>query len=449
MSGGCAPLRRELDCPELRIEGKLPAGLAGTFYRIGPNPQFEPLAPYNPLMGDGMAHAFTIAGGRVSYRNRWVRTERWRAENAAGRALFPTAGPAGAAPPDGAANTSLIWHAGRLLALEEGAAPIELEPATLDTRGPWTFGGRLARNMTAHPKIDPRTGALLAFANVPRGRLTGELALYEIDRNGELADSRFVQGPYPALVHDFAITERFVVAPVCPVTLSMERAAAGAPAIAWEPQRETEVLVVPRAGGEPLRFRGAACMVWHVMNAFEDGKRIFLDVCEQEAPMFPTADGAPPDPARAAQRLARWTLDLSRPGVFERRRLSELICEYPRIDERRTGLAYRYGYVACLGGPGTDDLFHRGLARFDNATGEMIVWDAGPRHAVGEPVFAPRGPNEGDGWLLTNLYDEDDDTGLLAVFDAANLAAGPIACAHLDHRVPMGFHGLWRPLSAG
>ena len=95
LARGFAPLRQELDCPDLRIEGAWPAGLAGTCYRVGPNPQFEPRPPYNPLMGDGMVHAFRIAEGRVSYRNRWVRTGRWLRENAAGRALFATAGPFG------------------------------------------------------------------------------------------------------------------------------------------------------------------------------------------------------------------------------------------------------------------------------------------------------------------------------------------------------------------
>ncbi|MBL8773229.1 MAG: carotenoid oxygenase family protein, partial [Phenylobacterium sp.] len=183
LSRGFRPLREELDRPDLAIEGAFPPDLAGTYYRIGPNPQFPPRPPYNPLMGDGMVHAFRIADGRVSYRNRWVRTGRWSREHAAGRALFATAGPfgddpeAGPRPVDGVANTNLVWHAGRLLALEEGSPPVEIDPRTLATLGPYSFDGRLGRNMTAHPKIDPATGALALFANLPRGRLTGELAL--------------------------------------------------------------------------------------------------------------------------------------------------------------------------------------------------------------------------------------------------------------------------------
>ncbi|MBX3486083.1 carotenoid oxygenase family protein [Phenylobacterium sp.] len=451
LARGFAPLRQEFDCPDLAIEGALPPELLGTYYRVGPNPQFAPRPPYNPLMGDGMVHAFRIAHGRVGYRNRWVRTGRWVRENAAGRALFATAGPfgddpeAGPRPPDGVANTSLVWHAGRLLALEEGAPPVAIDPVTLETLGPYTFGGALPRNMTAHPKTDPATGALVLFANLPRGRLTGELALHEADAAGVLSAARMVQGPHASIVHDFAITPNFAVFVVCPVTLSLERARAGGPLIAWEPQAGVEALVVPRAGGEPLRFATAPCMVWHVMNAFEDGGRIVLDLCEQDVAMFPTVDGAAPDAGRAAQRLARWDLDPGRPGGVTRRRLHDFVCEYPRIDERRTGRPYRYGYVAGLGGPGTGDLFQRGLARFDHATGEMAVWDAGPGVAVSEPVFAPRGPEEGDGWLLANTYDEASEAGSLVVLDASDVAAGPVARARLTHRMPMGFHGLWIP----
>lgn len=453
LARGYASQRIEFDVPELRIEGDWPTTLAGTFYRIGPNPQFEPLAPYNPLMGDGMVHAFHVRNGRIVYRNRWVRTGRWRREHAAGRALFATSGPptsddpeAGPRPVDGVANTNLVWHGGRLLALEEGAGPVEIDPQTLETIGSWTFDGALPRNMTAHPKIDPATGAMVFFANLPRGRLTGELAIYEADAGGRIVNAWMVEGPYPALVHDFAITERFVVLGVFPVTLSLERAGRGAPVIAFEPDRPSEVLVTSRGGGEVLRFEGPPCMSWHVLNAFEDGDRVVLELCEQDVAMFPTPDGAPPDAARAAQRLVRWEMDLARPGPVTRRRLSDLVCEYPRIDERRTSRAHRYAYVACCGGPGTADIFHRGVARIDVTSGEAEVWPGKGGVAAAEPVFVPQSAEaaEGDGWLLTNLYDEARDASCLAVFEATAVAAGPVARAWLDHRVPVGFHAIWR-----
>src|SRR5579862_4268739 len=146
LARGFEPLRIEYDRADLAIEGRIPDEIDGTFYRIGPNPQFPPRGIYNPLNGDGMVHAFQIRRGRVSYRNRWVRTQQWNVDHAAGRAMFGTSGnPADSDPgvaamrTDGVANTNLVWHGGKLLALEEGHGPIEIHPETLETLGPWNF----------------------------------------------------------------------------------------------------------------------------------------------------------------------------------------------------------------------------------------------------------------------------------------------------------------------
>lgn len=455
LTKGFAPLRAEHDLDDVRVEGAMPAELAGTFYRIGPNPQFAPRGVYNPLLGDGMIHAFRIGRGRVAYTNRWVRTQQWRLEHAAGRALFATSGnprdsdPAvSGTPTDGVANTNLVWHADKLLALEEGHAPIEIEPRTLATVGPWTFGGALPGNLTAHPKIDPRTGELVAFANFPGRDFTGRIAHYVADAAGGIGASGAIAGPFAALVHDFAVTERFIVLALCPLTASIERARAGRAPIAWEPELGTRVALIPRRGpsGEVRWLRGDACMAWHTLNAFEESGVVRLDVCQQRAPAFPSVAGTTPADADLRQYLTRWTLDPSCPDSIAIERLSDVVCEYPRIDDRWCGRRHRYGYFACDGGPGTGELFHRGIARFDHDTGAMQVHHAGAHCAVAEPTFVARtrDAGEGDGFLLTTIYDEARDTSDLAIFDAQHVQAGPLARARLEHRVPVGFHGLWR-----
>src|SRR5436190_15868818 len=397
LRGAFEPIRAEVEAHDLEVEGTLPRGLAGTFYRIGPNPQFPPIAPYNPLQGDGMVHAFRIEGGRVGYRNRWVRTQQWAAEHAAGRALYSTGDPrrsdpgVAGRPTDGVANTSLLRHAGRLLALEEGHGPIEIDPQSLATHGRYNFAGGLPRNMTAHPKVDPVSGEMLLFANLPTGRPTGEAALFAADATGSITWSETIAGPFTSLIHDFAVTERFVVVPWAPVTISMERIRAGGPPIAWEPGAGFWLGVLPRGGtaADVRWFEGEPGMAWHVAGAFDDGGRIVVDVCEQDEAVFPRADGRANSPAAATQRLTRWTLDWDGPRRVEKQRLHAGRCEYPRIDDRRMGRPYRYAWVARAGGPGSSELVHRGLGRFDHETGAMQTWDAGPTVAVGEPVFAP------------------------------------------------------------
>ena len=450
LRGPFEPIRMECDCADLIVEGVIPADLRGSLYRIGPNPQFAPRGVYNPLQGDGMIHQFRIESGRVSYRNRWVRTRQWMLEREAGRALFSTSDPRNVDPSvasevgEGAANTHIVRHAGRLLALEEGHAPIEIDAETLQTRGVFTFGGLLPGAMTAHPKIDPKTGEMIFFTNFPTRQFNGELAFHIADASGKIVRSGIIPGPYPALVHDCAITRDHLVFILCPVTLSLERIRSGQAPIAWEPNRGAYVGVMDRMGnGSDIRwFSAPPCMVWHTLNAFGHGDKIIMDVCQQETPAFPSADGSPPLEEAQRQYLTRWTIDPSANKVGVER-LSDVVCEYPRIDDRVCGLPYRYGFLAALGGPGTKDLSHRAIARFDHETSEMQIWKARPQEAVSEPVFAarPGSTDEGDGYLLATIFDEDRNVSCLTIFDAQQIEAGPIARAHLDHRLPAGFHG--------
>ncbi|MBI3796342.1 MAG: carotenoid oxygenase family protein, partial [Deltaproteobacteria bacterium] len=153
-----APWPMEGEIQDLVVEGEIPNELDGTLYRNGPNPQFAPRGRYHWFDGDGMIHAFTIRDGKAHYRNRWVRTQRFAMEREAGEALFGGLTDLAATDPRGegifpnAANTNIIVHAGKLLALWEAGPPHELDPHTLDTIGPYDFGGKLLGPMTAHPK---------------------------------------------------------------------------------------------------------------------------------------------------------------------------------------------------------------------------------------------------------------------------------------------------------
>ena len=170
LAGNFAPVASEEDCFDLPITGEIPGDLHGAFYRNGPNPQFAPRDPnHHWFAGDGMVHGFFVEGGKVSYRNRYVRTPKWTVEHAAGRSLFGTFGnPATTEPqmigqPSGVANTNIVWHAGKLLALDEGHQPFEMDPVTLASRGYLDYAGD-GNRFTAHPKLDPKTGEMVFFA---------------------------------------------------------------------------------------------------------------------------------------------------------------------------------------------------------------------------------------------------------------------------------------------
>ncbi len=458
LNGYFAPLLAECDARDLPVSGELPRELSGTLYRNGPNPRFAPRGPYHWFSGDGMLHAFHLENGRAAYRNRWVRTPKWELENTEGEGLSGAFGnprfsdPRIVALGSTSANTNVVWHARRLLALEEAHAPFEVDPVTLAPKGYQTFDGKLAGPMTAHPKLDPVTGEMIFFGYSAKGRFTADMMLHVADRDGKLVRSEHFVAPFPSMVHDFVVTRSHIIFPIFPLTGSMERAMKGLPPFAWEPDRGTHIGVMPRGGSvaELRWFSGDASYVFHPMNAFDDAEtgEVVCDMVKYEvAPLFPRPDGSPTGAKAPVARLVRWRFDMkSASEGFREEVLDDMACEFPRLDERFAMSPYRHGYLSAA--PVTvGSAARRGLAHIDLKTGRSVNWQPGESDACGEPIFVERRADapEGDGWLLSVIYRGAENRSDLAVFDATDLAAGPVALVHLSHRVPAGFHGNWRP----
>ncbi|MFI4936503.1 MAG: carotenoid oxygenase family protein [Caulobacterales bacterium] len=450
LAGNYGPVRAEDDF-DLEVVGEIPAALRGAFYRNGPNPQFPPMDDYHWFSGDGMIHGFFVEDGKVRYRNRWVRTPRWQAENAAGKRLYGTFGnpmttdPSVLGTDSGVANTNILWHGGHLLALEEGHAPFELDPKTLDSRG---YVEAYRGKVTAHPKIDPETGEMVWFAYMAGAMPFNTTVSYGVtDAAGQVVRRDDFEAPFCSMVHDFLVTRRHALFPILPLTGDLQRVMSGGPAFAWEPDKGSHVGVMRRdAGVETIRwFTTDALYVFHPMNAWEEGEKISADVMEYPAaPLFPNADGSPGTGGPA--RLVRWTFDLADTSdTIKRTPLDDLPGEFPRFDERRAGLGYRHGWFAASTRRPEGVRFDA-IAHIDLTTGKRVqhVFDSGD--APGEPVFVPRSADapEGDGWLVAVVYRQAEDRSDFVVFDAQDVPAGPIAVARLPRRVPFGFHGNWR-----
>ena len=449
-----APIPFESDAPFLKIQGELPRDLNGTLYRNGPSPQFEaPGAHW--FVGDGMLHAFHLENGRASYRNRWVRTSKWQAEHDAGRALFGGFGrklpgaPESTAANSGVANTNIVFHGGRLLALEEGHAPIEIEPGTLAACGPCNFGGSLGGPFTAHPKIDPLTGEMVFFGYNAGGPFTPTLSFGSVNTSGMVTRFDRFEAPYASMVHDFIVTENHLLFPILPITGSMERARNGRPPYAWEPDKGAYVGVMKRSGaaGDIVWFRAENCYVFHVMNAWEQGDRIIADVMQcEEAPLFTHPDGSPTDPTKSRARLCRWTFDLAgNTDRFSQVYLDDLTGEFPRIDDRRAGLTSQHGWYACANPDSPVFGALSGVVHVDGKGSRLGQYLLPAGDTISEPVFVARGDDaaEGSGWLLAVVWRAAENRSDLAVFNATDVEAGPVALVQLGHRVPDGFHGNW------
>lgn len=452
LAGPFAPVRTEDDF-ELTVRGRIPGGLAGAYYRNGPNPQFDPEGPYLSIFGDGMIHAVFLEpgpnGGRAHYRNRWVRTPKWEAERRAGRAVFGLPGTpvdlALAHIPRGPANTHVVHHAGKLMALQEQSEPFELDPQGLEKGAFLTTGGKF----TAHPKLDPESGELLWFAYFAGPeRFSRQIDFGIMSPDGTITRRERFAAPYASVIHDFLVTRRYVLFPVLPLTASVARAMQGLPALAWDPDQGAYLGVMERAAGaESLRWVEVdPCFVLHAMNAWEEEGKIHGELIElPHAPVFPTADGSPGAPAEG--RLTRWTLDRTDSSARVRRcRLDDLNSELPRIDDRRAGLPYRHGwYAASLRGgpPGVFDA----IVHVDWKTGCRTVRAFEPGDVAGEPVFVPRAPDapEGDGYVLCFVYRAAGDMSELQILPAREIDGEPAAVLELPRRVPAGFHGSFVP----
>jgi carotenoid cleavage dioxygenase len=452
LEGNLAPIRTEDDF-ELKVRGRIPDGLRGALYRNGPNPQFDPGANYHAFIGDGMIHGFWIGENqRAHYRNRYVRTDRWTAENAAGRKLFGGMG----LPSDpsvenihpGGANTNIVHHAGKLMALQEGSNPFEMDKATLASKGWVETGGRF----TAHPKMDPETGEMVWFAySSGENPLNPYLDYGVTSADGKVVRRDKFKAPYCSMVHDFFVTQNYALFPILPLTGDMERAKRGGPAFAWEPEKGAYVGVMKRnASVDMIRWIEVdPVYVFHPMNAWEDGDTIHIETMEYKtAPLFPNADGSPGEDSVAP--LVRWTIDLADPAArVKRTQLDDLTGEFPRFDERRAGLPYRHGWYAAstetTGEDGEKILSFDSIAHVDLKTGRRAVHRFGKGDTVGEPIFVPRTSDapEGDGYVLTIVHRAADNRSDLVILNAQDMAGEPQAVLELPRRVPAGFHGNW------
>lgn len=443
LAGNYAPVRSEDDF-ELTVRGDQPRELRGALLRVGPNPQFPPRGAYHWFGGDGMVHGFYLGDGRARYRNRYVRTPKWRLEHDAGRALFGGFG-GGASDPStsgcdsGVANTNVLRHGGKVMALEEAHRPFEIT-AALDSVGYLeAYGGRV----TAHPKIDPATGEMVWFAyGVGPQPFSSGMSYGVTAADGAVAGRQEFQAPYAAMIHDFMVTEHYALIPLLPLTASLERAKAGGPPYAWEPDAGGWIGVVRRdAGAGSIRWLPVApCFVFHAMNAWEEDGRLVADVMRYDsAPLFPLPDGrmAPPSVAR----LTRWTLDAAgQTEAVQEEQLDDRAGEFPRVDERWATRRNRHGWFAL-----DDSVGPGGVRHLDFQTGRRQVYELPAGDVASEPVFAARGPDEGEGWITTVVWRAAENRSDLLVFDALDLAAGPVAVVEVPRRVPFGFHGEWLP----
>ena len=455
-----AGVAQDLRCDALQIEGKLPAELKGRFLRNGPALFERNGQRYQHwFAGDGMVQRFAFSGTGVSHLGRFVQTPKFRKEQAVGKFLYPAFntyidsderinGPDAV----NAANTNAIEHGGRVLALWEGGSAVAMDPQTLDTIGPVQWqDGWAQMPFSAHPKLDPQGN----LWNI--GGAGARLLTYHVGADGKLVKAQVAKLPIDAkkaggMVHDMAITERYMVVPIPPVTMHFDKLGSAATA--------SEVLKTHV--GEPLRiwvaskndvaqfrlFELPTDMVFHVGNAYEQGDEVVLHIVAGNNNDFLAGTavqlmrGQHGDAGESRLSVLRLNM---RTGQIQRTNFSNSE-EFPRLDPRFVGRESRYLVSPTswrVNAAQTAGIGFHGLMLRDFARQTELRYDYGDHTIAEEHIVVPKPgtSNELNAWVMGTSYDIKRGQTAVNVFEAQNIAGGPIARAWLPYAMPLGFHG--------
>lgn len=456
------------DCPEVdtdvQVSGRLPEGLHGTLLRNGPGKRS---LSEMYLDGAGLLRAISIEpSGRVRYRSRYVRTPKYLAEQYSATVKRRSAGtqrPFGWLNnafrlPASEANTHVLWHQDKLLALYEGGAPFRIDRETLETRAIERFDGALPMHVafSAHPHRDAMTGEIVSFGT-ELGFAGPHLRVFRLPAEGGFETIARVPLRHASFVHDFALSERYATFFVSPIVAHLGRSLIGLESffesVRFQPELGTQVWIVPRNGDAPFSFEMEPFVPAHVLSAYEVGDELWIDAVEAKswesiAPELPRFRSSRFD-FMSDQYVYRHRIDLLR-RQSKREVLNQTPCDFPRIDPRTSGQRARFAYLASNPAPGEGGLY-RCLLALDVERNTQARFDYGPGHVAQEPVFVPSrvnshdSPPENEGYVLQPVYVAASRTSQVCIFDAARIDAGPLCTLHIPVNAGQSFHGEWLP----
>jgi carotenoid cleavage dioxygenase len=461
-TGAWQPNHREYDAHDLTVtSGAVPQDLHGVYLRNTENPLHDALGRYHPFDGDGMLHSVHFEGGATQYRNRFVRTDGFDAELAAGEPLWAGLrerpersrrdGWGARTRLKDASSTDVVVHGGRAATSFYQCGEIyELDPVTLAPRGkaPWLSDITPGWGVSAHTKVDEATGEMLFFNY---SKQAPYMHYGVVDAQRRLAHYVPVELPGPRLPHDMAFTERYAILNDLPLFWDPEALAAGAHAVRFYHRMPSRFGILPRRGGsDSVRwFEAQPTYVLHWINAFEEGDEVVLDGYAQDPRRGIQTPGLPDGLKPFAQldlhgigaHAYRWRFNL-RTGAVREGPLADHVIEFGMINPAFAGRPYRYSW-AMTTKPGW--FLFNGLRRLDAQTGTVHEYDFPEGVYPSESPMAPRRGSqaEDDGYVVTLVTDMNTDTSACWIFDAAAIAAGPIATLALPQRICAGTHSYW------
>ncbi|MBL0922928.1 MAG: carotenoid oxygenase family protein [Sphingomonadaceae bacterium] len=458
LNGAWTPQHAEVTAFDLEvIEGEIPTDIDGVYLRNTENQLHQPLGRYHPFDGDGMIHQIDFSGGQANYRNRFVRTRCFQAEQDAGGSLWgglmdragtsrrPGFGAHGGLKDS--SSTDIIVHAGKAVStFYQCGEGYVLDPETLEQEGvaPWVP----LDGISAHPKVDPRTGELLFFNYSKHAPF---MHYGVVGPDGRLAHYVPVPLPGPRLPHDMMFTPNWSILCDFPLFWDEELLKRDVHVTRLHAGMPSRFALIPRHGQpEEIRwFEADPTFVLHFINAYEDGDEVVLDGYYEEDPYPSPMEGggefahmmAYVDMHSFKPKLHRWRFNLA-DGTTREERLDDRILEFGMMNQRYLGLPYRYAY-SVTSKPGW--FLFTGFVKHDLHSGDSWQVQLGEGRYGSEAPFAPRldSADEDDGYLVSFVTDENDGTSECILIDCKRFSDGPVCRIALPHKISSGTHAHW------
>lgn len=445
------------------LSGQIPTGLRGTLYRNGPA-RLERGGRHvgHWFDGDGAILAVHFTDTEATGLYRYVQTQGYKKEAAAGQLLYGNYGMTAPGPIwnqwfkpiKNAANTSVVALPDKLLALWEGGKPYALNLQSLETWGEDDLAG-LDNGLaySAHYKRDPDTGEIFNFG-ISAG-VNARLNLYKSDRTGKILQKAAVTLDGVPLVHDFVLAGQYLVFFIPPVRLNPLPVLPGfssfSDALEWQPSKGTQFLVVDRETLSVVsRGETEPWYQWHFANGYVDANgAVIVDVVRYEdfqtnQNLKEVATGEIHTPAQST--LWRVHLNPQLGKVTAIQQILDRDCEFPIVPPHQVGQASTHTYLSVhRSGVNTVQELFGAIARFDHQTDTLTVAEIGENRYPMEPIYAPNPHTPDTGWVVTVVYDGQTNESEVWVFDSDRLDESPVCRLGLPSVVPMGFHGTWKP----
>ena len=465
-TGAWLPNLTEWDAFDLDVIGTIPADLEGVYLRNTENPVHPSIGMYHPFDGDGMVHQISLGGGKADYRNRFVRTEGFLAEQQSGAALWTGMldMPSNSLRSDGwgargrmkdASSTDIVVHNGRALSSFWQCGELyRMDPRTLEDLGTEDWDGKFPiEGISAHTKVDENTGEMLVFNY---SKQAPYMHYGVVSPVGELVHWIDVPLPGPRLPHDMAFTEHYSILNDLPLFWDPELLAHDVHYPKFYPDLPMRLAVIPRYGkSTDIRwFECESTYVLHWINAYEQGEEIVLDGYFQGDPTPQKLEGdgfyksfyRHIDLQALQARPRRYRLNMVT-GLVKEEDLSERYMEFGMINGSYGGRPHRYSYN-MTGEPGW--FLFNGIVKHDHHSGSQTQYSFGEGVFGSETPMAPRvgSTSEDDGYLVTFVTDVNAERSECLILSAQDLEAGPIARIALPERISSGTHSTWASAEA-